>query len=287
MDRDLYLHGRKNCSTDAKVRMPLGRYVFQQQFGSLMKIYDSNMGGVPASGTQRTQETQQTDRTGSSGKIGSGGGGDRVEFSGTLGQLSRAVSAFQSDRSSRVQAPATQYQGELPGQFRGDRRSHDFRSAQRRSRSRIPVIMSRAVAVIEQLASTRMQLEAACALLLLSPTPDSVEHCSTSAGSGGKPHGSVSGPRSPRRREIPGPIQEAWKVRRRLRTRASRLLENAARFHQNWQAVRGALTGLHLFAACPRPSGTTAGLSRRHERVQSPGSSTIAAGTRKPHRPCA
>jgi hypothetical protein len=82
-----------------------------------MKINDSNMGGVPASGTQRTQETQQADRTGSGGKIGSGGAGDRVEFSGTLGQLSRAVSAFQSDRSSRVQALATQYQS---GAYRPD-----------------------------------------------------------------------------------------------------------------------------------------------------------------------
>jgi anti-sigma28 factor (negative regulator of flagellin synthesis) len=75
-----------------------------------MKIYDSNMGGVPASGTQRTQETQQADRANSGAKIGSGGADDRVEFSGTLGQLSRAVSAFQSDRSSRVQALAAQYQ---------------------------------------------------------------------------------------------------------------------------------------------------------------------------------
>jgi hypothetical protein len=82
-----------------------------------MKIYDSNMGGVPASGTSRTQETQQTDRTNAGSRLGKGGDNDRVEFSGTLGQLSRAVSAFQSDRAGRVQALAAQYQS---GSYRPD-----------------------------------------------------------------------------------------------------------------------------------------------------------------------
>jgi hypothetical protein len=82
-----------------------------------MKIYDSNMGGVPASGTSRTQETQQTDRTNADGRIGRGGDNDRVEFSGALGQLSRAVSAFQSGRARRVQALAAQYQS---GTYRSD-----------------------------------------------------------------------------------------------------------------------------------------------------------------------
>ena len=110
--------------------------------------------------------------------------------------------------------------------------------------------MSRAVAVIEQLASTRMQLEAACALLL-SPTPDSVEHCSTLLEAAGS---RMAGFRA----EIaeaqgdPGAIEEAWKVRRCFE-RASRLLENAARFHQNWQAVRGALTGGYTYRGEPAP----------------------------------
>ncbi len=76
-----------------------------------MKIYDSNMGGVPASGAQRTQETQQADRSGAGRSSGSAAsGGDRVEFSGTLGRLSRTLSNFQSDRSSRVQQLTAQYQ---------------------------------------------------------------------------------------------------------------------------------------------------------------------------------
>jgi hypothetical protein len=75
-----------------------------------MKIYDSNMGGVPASGAQRTQETQQADHYRPGGKVALGSGADRVEFSGTLGQLSRAISSSQADRSSRIGALAAQYQ---------------------------------------------------------------------------------------------------------------------------------------------------------------------------------
>jgi anti-sigma28 factor (negative regulator of flagellin synthesis) len=76
-----------------------------------MKIYDSNTSGIPAGGAQRTQETQQADRSsaGRSTTAGSGNG-DRVEFSGTLGRLSRVLSTFQADRSNRVQALAAQYQ---------------------------------------------------------------------------------------------------------------------------------------------------------------------------------
>jgi len=75
-----------------------------------MKIYDSNS-GIPVGGSQRSQETQQTDRAGAGRTSTTGGeGGDRVEFSGTLGRLSRVLSTFQSDRSTRVEALAAQYQ---------------------------------------------------------------------------------------------------------------------------------------------------------------------------------
>jgi hypothetical protein len=79
-----------------------------------MKIYDSNLGGTAAAGTQRNQETQQTVRTDStrSSQV-TGAGGDRFEFSGTLGRLSRAISTGESDRASRVQALASQYQAGL------------------------------------------------------------------------------------------------------------------------------------------------------------------------------
>jgi len=79
-----------------------------------MKIYDSNLGGAAASGAQRTQETQAADRNGAARTFALGGdGGDRVEFSGTLGRLSQALSASQSDRASRVQSLAAQYQSGL------------------------------------------------------------------------------------------------------------------------------------------------------------------------------
>ena len=86
-----------------------------------MKIYDSNLGGAGATGTQRTQETQQVDRS-SAGRTSaaSGDGTDRVEFSGTLGRLSRVLSDFQSDRAGRVQALAAQYQS---GTYRPDSRA--------------------------------------------------------------------------------------------------------------------------------------------------------------------
>ena len=69
-----------------------------------------------ASGPQAA--TQQADRAGSrSSSTSIGGSGDRVEFSGALGRLSKALSAFQSDRVSRVQALADQYRD---GKYRVD-----------------------------------------------------------------------------------------------------------------------------------------------------------------------
>ena len=83
-----------------------------------MKIYDSNVGSAASGAAQRSQETQQTDRshTGRSPASDSGNG-DRVEFSGTLGRLSRVLSTFQADRFGRVQALAAQYQN---GTYRPD-----------------------------------------------------------------------------------------------------------------------------------------------------------------------
>jgi anti-sigma28 factor (negative regulator of flagellin synthesis) len=95
-----------------KVHPGLRRYVIQPQSGTAyMKIYDSNMSSVGANASQRSQETQQTDRSNAGrSSAADGGNGDRVEFSGTLGRLSRVLSTFQNDRSSRVQALAAQYQ---------------------------------------------------------------------------------------------------------------------------------------------------------------------------------
>lgn len=83
-----------------------------------MKIYDRNLTGTSASETGRTQETQKAGNTGS-GKSVSGldGSSDRVEFSGTMGQLSRAVATFESTRADRLQTLAAAYQS---GTYRSD-----------------------------------------------------------------------------------------------------------------------------------------------------------------------
>jgi hypothetical protein len=78
-----------------------------------MKIYDRNLTGTSAAETGRTQESQNLSRTGtgkSATSSGVGGSPDRVEFSGTLGRLSRALSTFDSSRASKVQALAVEYQ---------------------------------------------------------------------------------------------------------------------------------------------------------------------------------
>jgi hypothetical protein len=82
-----------------------------------MKISDLNPGGAAASGTQRSQETQPAAHGGPSRASGAGFDSDRVEFSGGLGSLSRALSSFHSDRAGRVQSLAAQYQN---GTYRPD-----------------------------------------------------------------------------------------------------------------------------------------------------------------------
>jgi hypothetical protein len=77
-----------------------------------MRINDRNLTGTSASETGRAQETKDLSRT-STGRSNTGGvdgSNDRVEFSGTLNQLSRALTTFESSRASRVQALAANYQ---------------------------------------------------------------------------------------------------------------------------------------------------------------------------------
>src|SRR5882757_6496800 len=75
-----------------------------------MKIYDNNLGGAAAAETSRKQDIQQIDRSNTGQSSAAGNSSDRVELSGTLGRLSRALSGFQTDRASRVQSLAAQYQ---------------------------------------------------------------------------------------------------------------------------------------------------------------------------------
>jgi hypothetical protein len=76
-----------------------------------MKVYDQNLTGASSAGSARTTEAQRTERgdgvrSGSSGA----GSGDRVELSGALGTLARAMVAFSANGMSKVQALAAQYQ---------------------------------------------------------------------------------------------------------------------------------------------------------------------------------
>ena len=77
-----------------------------------MRVNDRNLQGTSAAETGRAQELQQTDRQGtrSTGSGKADGSSDRVELSGTLASLSRAMSVFDADRGSRVQTLAAQYQ---------------------------------------------------------------------------------------------------------------------------------------------------------------------------------
>ena len=74
-----------------------------------MKISDRNLTNTSPTGSDRIEETQKTERQrNASGLLGSPGG-DRVEFSAALDQLARAISAYGTDRSSRVQSLAALY----------------------------------------------------------------------------------------------------------------------------------------------------------------------------------
>ena len=78
-----------------------------------MKIYDLNLtGGAATTGTARTQETTGETSARKTGSAGAGGD-DRVEFSSGLGRLAKALSAFGSAHSNRVEALAAQYQAGL------------------------------------------------------------------------------------------------------------------------------------------------------------------------------
>jgi len=84
-----------------------------------MRVYDVNLTGSSAAEAGRSQEAQRTERAGATRTTGSGSGesSDRVEFSGTLGRLSQAMTAYGSQRASHVQALAAVYQS---GNYRPD-----------------------------------------------------------------------------------------------------------------------------------------------------------------------
>ena len=82
-----------------------------------MKVYDVNLTGPSASESGRAQETQKADRDSNSRPATGTSSSDRVELSGTLARISRAVSSYSTGRASKVQALTQQYQS---GNYRPD-----------------------------------------------------------------------------------------------------------------------------------------------------------------------
>lgn len=85
-----------------------------------MKVFDRNLTPASAAESGRTQETGRSERgdgVARSGSAGNTGSGDRVELSGTLSSLARALSGFSTSRAGRVAALASQYQA---GTYRPD-----------------------------------------------------------------------------------------------------------------------------------------------------------------------
>jgi Anti-sigma-28 factor, FlgM len=88
---------------------------FSQTWHADMKVYDR---GLTAAETGNTQDVQKlTSGSGKSANRGADTNGDRVEFSGNLGRLSRTLSTYETSRASRVQSLAAQYQS---GNYRPD-----------------------------------------------------------------------------------------------------------------------------------------------------------------------
>lgn len=75
-----------------------------------MRVSDRNALGTVAAETGRTQESAKVEQGGVAQTARAGSGGDRIEFSYTLGSVSRSLSSFSSQRAERVQALAADYQ---------------------------------------------------------------------------------------------------------------------------------------------------------------------------------
>lgn len=74
-----------------------------------MKVTSQDLSGLGATGASGAQEVQKTG-SGGKGANGGGGGSDRVDFSSTLGSLSRAMNSDVSTRQAKIQSLTAQYQ---------------------------------------------------------------------------------------------------------------------------------------------------------------------------------
>ena len=73
-----------------------------------MKVTSQDLSGLGAAGASGAQEAQKPGS--GKGASSSGGGSDRVDFSSTLGSLSRAMSSDGSTRQAKIQSLTAQYQ---------------------------------------------------------------------------------------------------------------------------------------------------------------------------------
>jgi hypothetical protein len=94
--------------------------------------------------------------------------------------------------------------------------------------------------LLEQLMSARQQLDFASGLLL-KPSPEALDRCSTVLESAGRQLAEWQ-PGFSRQAGDPAALEEAWRLRRSF-VRTSRLLQAAGDFHSNWLQLRGAITG--------------------------------------------
>lgn len=74
-----------------------------------MRVTNRNPTSASTEGTSGSQEIQRSG-SGSNSSARAGAGGDTVELSATIGSLSRAMESFGSDRQSKVESLAAQYQ---------------------------------------------------------------------------------------------------------------------------------------------------------------------------------
>src|SRR5262245_17267804 len=104
--------------------------------------------------------------------------------------------------------------------------------------------------VLEQFAATRVKLDAVCDLLL-APSAGALDECSGLLEGAARQLAACQG-EAALSRGNPEAI-EAVRDTRRSFLRAARLLENAAHFHTNWMAIRGAMTGGYTGRGEPAP----------------------------------
>jgi anti-sigma28 factor (negative regulator of flagellin synthesis) len=73
-----------------------------------MKVTSQDLSGLGAAGASGAQEVQKGGAASKSGGLGSRGS-DRIDFSSTLGSLSRAMSSDGSTRQAKLQVLTAQY----------------------------------------------------------------------------------------------------------------------------------------------------------------------------------